>query len=480
MIKYFALIFVITLSGCNVGPDFKRPDIATDNQYTSKPISEETKSSEYVFGQAQRFSPDNKIQYEWWHEFGSTKLDKLISQALTANPSLLAAEATLRQSQELYNARADSTLFPQVNANLNGQRVQLNGATQGLPSSPSVFNLYNASVGVSYNFDVFGGNRRILESLASRSDYQNYQLIAARLTLAANITTTAITQAKLAGQIEANEISLKAQEEQLKVANHRFKLGQTSEDDYFALKTEVEQTRAGIPLLQTRYQQTKHLLATLAGLQPSQSEQPSFAMEDFKLPSNLPLVVPSELVRVRPDIQASESLMRAANADYGAAIAKMYPQINLSASLGSLALAPETLFGTGSLFWQLLGSLTQPVFNAGLPAESRAALAAFEASSMNYQTVILDAFRNVADVLRALENDARTLESQSSANAAATSLAKSIERQYRFGSASYLQLLIAQLQAQRTQFELVAAQAQRLTDTVALYQAMGGGSIRPK
>jgi NodT family efflux transporter outer membrane factor (OMF) lipoprotein len=330
---------------------------------------------------------------------------------------------------------------------------------------------------VSYNFDVFGGNRRVLESLASRTEFQKFQLEGAQLTLAANIVTTAVTQAKLASQIRANQESLTAQDEQLVVARHRLRLGQASEDDVLALTAEAEQTRAGIPVLETRHKQMTHLLATLSGEAPGEVLTLSFALKDFTIPTNLPLVVPSLLVRNRPDIQAAEALMRAANADYGAAIARMYPQLNLSSSIGSLALGPETLFGTGSLFWQVLGQLTQPIFNAGLPAESRAALAAFDASASNYQTVVLDALRNVADVLRALENDARTLESQSKANAAATALAKSVERQYALGSASYLQLLIAQLQAQRTKFELIAAQAQRLSDTAALFQSMGGGRL---
>lgn len=469
--------YLVLLAGCTVGPDFSRPPTPATDSYTSQAFSGKTVSSEDAFGEGQHFDRKAKVPTQWWRTFGSSKLDSAIDQAMLNNPSLQAAQSTLKQAQELYNARAGSTLYPQVNATLSDQRVQLNGAAQGLPTSPNVFNLYNASVGVSYNFDIFGGNRRILESLASRADYQQYQLMAAKLTLAANITTTAIQQAKLAAQIQANETSLKAQEDQLVVARHRLRLGQASEDDVLALTTEAEQTRAGIPLLRTRYEQTKHLLATLTGQTPSQSSLTSFSMEDFKVPANLPLLIPSELVRQRPDIQASEALMRASNAEYGAAIAKMYPQLNLSASIGSLALGPETLFGTGSLFWQVLGQLTQPMFNPGLPAESRAALAGFEATASNYQTTVLDALRNVADVLRALENDAQTLQSQSKANTAAKSLAQSVERQYTLGSASYLQLLIAQLQAQRTRFELIAAQAQRLIDTVALYQAMGGAMI---
>jgi NodT family efflux transporter outer membrane factor (OMF) lipoprotein len=188
----------------------------------------------------------------------------------------------------------------------------------------------------------------------------------------------------------------------------------------------------------------------------------------------LPLTVPSELVRTRPDIQAAEALLHAANAEYGVAIAKLYPQLNLSANLGSQALTTGALFGGGSAVWSLVGQLTQPLFNPGLPAEKRAALAAFDAAAAHYQSVVLESLRNVADVLRALENDAQRLSALAAADAAAQGSLELMQRQYQLGASSYTQLLIAQQQAQQTQIDLIEAQAQRLIDSAALYQALGG------
>jgi outer membrane protein TolC len=125
--------------------------------------------------------------------------------------------------------------------------------------------------------------------------------------------------------------------------------------------------------------------------------------------------------------------------------------------------------------WSLVGQLTQPLFNPGLPAEKRAALAAFDAAAANYQNVVLESFRNVADILRAIENDAQILTTLAAADVATQASLQSVERQYRLGSASYLQLLVAQQQAQQIRIYLVEAQAQRLADSVALYQALGGG-----
>ncbi len=170
-------------------------------------------------------------------------------------------------------------------------------------------------------------------------------------------------------------------------------------------------------------------------------------------------------------------MLQAANAEYGVAVAKLYPQLNLSANLGSQSLTTGALFGSGSAIWNLVGQLTQPLFNPGLPAEKRAALAAFEAAAANYRVVVLEALRNVADVLRALDNDAQRLAALAVADAAARGFLASIERRYGLGAASYVELLIARQQAQQTSLTLIEARAARLVDSAAFYQAMGGGML---
>lgn len=190
-----------------------------------------------------------------------------------------------------------------------------------------------------------------------------------------------------------------------------------------------------------------------------------------------PDFAPAELVHGRPDILAAEALLHAANAEYGVAISRLYPQINLSASLGSQALTTGALFGSGSAVWSLVGQLTQPLFNPGLPAEKRAALAAFDAAAANYQGVVLEALRNVSDVLQELDSDAQILAAHVAAEASAQASLDSTQRKYALGAVSYLQLLTAQQQVHQSRLGLIAAQSQRLGDTVALYHAMGGGQI---
>lgn len=464
------------LAGCASGPDFRRPDAPATDTYTHEALPPQTVSAPGPHGSAQRFVRSPTIESAWWQTFGSDKLSALIESAMENSPTLASAEARLRQAEATYAARTGSTTYPQLDANLNAQRQHTNPAAQGQTGSARTFDLVNASVGVRYNFDLAGGNRRALEALAAQADYQRFQLEGAQLTLAANIAATAIVQARLAAQIDASESILRAQEEQLAVSMERVRLGESAPDDTLALQSQLEQTRAGIPALRNLHQQSTHLLAMLGGRAPGAAGLPSFTLADFVLPPDLPLVVPSELVRRRPDIRASEALLQAANAEYGVAVAKLYPQLNLSANLGTQALTSGSLFGNGSLVWGLVGQITQPLFNPGLPAEKRAALAAFDAAAANYQGVVLDSLRKVADVLRSIENNAQVLAAQAAASRAAEESLASMQRKYQLGAASYVQLLIAQQQAHQSRMNLIAAQAQRLSDTVSLFQAMGGNT----
>lgn len=460
---------------CTAGPDFKRPAPPEVAGYTVTPLPAQTVSAAAPLGAAQRFVSDENTNVRWWRDLGSSRLDALIEQALESSPTLASAQATLRQAQETYAAWAGSTLYPQVDAGIGAQRQRLNPGALGQAGDPRAFSLYDAGIGVQYRFDLAGGNRRALEALAARTEYRRYELNTARLTLTANIVTTVITQARLAGQVQATEAMLRAQDEQLHITRERVRLGQAAADEALALQTQVEQTRAGLPLLHKQLRQNEHLLAVLTGRAPGAGSVRVFTLDEFTLPSALPLVLPSELVRRRPDIQAAEALLHAANAEYGVAVANLYPQLDLSANLGSQALTTGALFGSGSAVWSLVGQLTQPLFNPGLPAEKRAALAAFDAAAANYQGVVLDALRNVADVLRAVENDAQVLAALAVADKAAQGSLQSVQRQYALGQASYAQLLIAEQQAQQTKIDLVMAQAQRLVDTVDLHHAVGGG-----
>jgi NodT family efflux transporter outer membrane factor (OMF) lipoprotein len=466
------------LAGCASGPDFKPPAAPEVASYTASVLPAQTAAAPTTLGGAQRFVAAAPIAAQWWRQFGSARLDALIEAALRASPTLEAAQATLRQARHNYEAKAGTTQYPQANANLGAQRQGVNNAAAGLPGGERTYNLINASVAVSYDLDLAGGNRRALEALAAQTEHQRFQLEAARLTLIGNLVTTAIAQAQLAGQIEASAAVLTAQEEQLALTRKRLTLGAASERDVLALQTQVEQTRAGLPPLRQRLEQNRHLLATLAGQPPGAAAMPQFTLADFTLPGELPVSLPSELTRQRPDIQAAEALLAAASAQRGVAVSRLYPRIALSAHLGAQALTAASLFDSGSLVWGLAGQLAQPLFNRGLRAEISAAEAGFDAAAANYRQTVLQALREVADVLRALDHDAQALAAHAAADAAAQHALRLMQQHHALGGASYLELLISQQQAQQTRIDLVVAQALRLADTTALYQAMGGGWSR--
>lgn len=474
-IRIAAACLLAGLAGCAAGPDYQRPAVPVATRYTATPVPARTASAAAPLGQEQALVESLAPDPQWWRALGSPALDLLIADAFEASPTLASVSATARQARELLAAHAGATRYPQVDSALGAQHLATSPASQGLSGEPRQFKLFAASVGLHYTVDLAGGNRRALEALAARADQRDVELAGARLALAANLATTAIVRARLAAQRDATAAIVRLQDEQLDLARARVRIGQAAPDEVSSLQAQVELTRAELPALRKQVQQAEHLLAVLAGRAPG-AAVPAFTLADFTLPAALPLTLPSELVRTRPDILAAEALLHAANADYGMAVARLYPQIQLSASLGSQALTTGALFGGSSAVWSMVAQLTQPIFNRALPAEKRAALAAFDAAAANYQRVVLDALRNVADTLRAVEHDAQVLTALAAADAAAQASLQSMERQYRLGAASYLQLLIAQQQVQQTRRNMVAAQSQRLADTVALYQSVGRGT----
>ena len=394
------------------------------------------------------------------------------------SPTLAAVQATLRQAQHSFEATAGATQLPQVNAKLGGQRQGTNSAAAGVPGGERSYGFYSATVALSYDLDLAGGNKRALEALAAQVDYQSYQLKGARINLAASLTLTAIAQAQLSAQIGASEELVAAQQEQLALTRRRLELGVGTELEVLALQTQLQQSLATLPSLRKRREQARHLLALLARQAPGQSTVPEFELQDFTLPAQLPVSLPSELARRRPDLRASEALLKAASAQHGVALARLYPQLTLSASLGSQALTAASLFGVGSLVWGLGGQLAQPLFTPGLKSQAKAAEAAAQAALANYQQTVLQSLREVADVLRTVEHDAQVQQSLAHADTSARQSLQLVHKQHALGAASYLQLLQAQQQTQRTRIELLELQARRIANTVALYQAMGASQLQ--
>lgn len=465
----------VVLYACSVGPDFRRPDAPEAKAYTPTELPAQTIASPVAAGAAQRFHFGQDIPAEWWNLFHSEALNELIRQALARNPTIDSARAALRQAQEDLNARSGAATLPNVDADLSAGRQKFSPATFGQTGQGSIFNLYNASVRVSYSLDIFGGLRRELEALQAQADFQGFQLQGAYLALTSNIVTTAVREASLRAQIRATQEILSIQEKQLKLVERQFEIGSASRSDVLPLVTQLAQSRAALPLLEKELAWTRHQLAVLSGAAPGEAVLPEFEIEGFALPEDLPVSLPSSLVRRRPDIMASEALLHASSALVGAATADLYPRVTLTGSYGYESTRLGGLFESGTNIWSLAAGLTQPVFHGGeLSARRRSAMAAYDQAAALYRETVLLAFQDVADVLSALDRDAAALKAQGEAAEAARRSLELIQRQFELGAAGYLPLLDADRQYLQTRISLTQAQAARFSDTAALFQALGG------
>lgn len=476
-LRVWTLLTVAAIAACApVGPNYKTPDPPQAERYTESPLAPQTASADSAAGQAQRYAPGSEIQADWWELFHSAALGRLVRMAITDNPTLDAARAALVQAQENLNA-AYSVLYPSVDASAGARRQRVNGASFGLPdAAPNLFTLYNASVNVSYAIDLAGGARRELEALLAQIDYQRLQLEAAYLSLTGNVVTAAVQEASLRAQIGATREIAGAQEQILSVVEKQLELGAVPRAEVLVQRTQLAQTRATLPPLEKALAQTRNALAALAGRFPAGAGLPESELAQMQLPQELPLSLPSELARQRPDIRAAEALLHQASAGIGVAEAAKYPQLTLSATYGTAATRGADLFSGPSMIWNLGANLLQPIFHAGkLEAQRRAAVAAYDQALAQYRQTVVGALRNVADVLAALEGDARTLTAQAEAEASARESLELARRQFELGAVSYLVLLNAERQAQLARIGLVQAQAARFADTAALYQALGGG-----
>ena len=471
-----ALGVAAAMSSCAVGPDFKTPAAPTTTHYTRAPEPTGTVAAPGPSGVAQTFSSERDIPADWWTLYHSNALDDLVRQALTDSPTVQAAQATLRVAVETWKANRGGLLLPAVDATGTAVRQKEPGAALGQPGSSFLFNLFDASVGVTYRLDLFGASRRQVEGFRAEADYQRWQFEAARLALSANVVTTAVNVASLHAQIAALTDIVASEREQLKVVQRQFDAGAASRSDVLAQQTQVAQNEALLPGLEKQLAQAQHRLAVLVGRTPDDTSVPDFTLDQLTLPVELPLSVPAKLVRQRPDVQAAEAQLHEATALLGVATANMYPQLNLTGSVGSETTSASQLFKTGTAAWNVGGSLTAPLFHGGeLLSLKRAARAELDVATAGYREAVLAALQDVADTLRALEADARTLQADQITETDAQDTLNMTKLQYRVGGVSYLTLLNAERVYLEARQSRVQAEAARYADTAALFQALGGG-----
>lgn len=453
-----------------MGPNFEPPAWPEVTGYLPPDAKAVGEKSTLAFG-------GRDIPERWWELLGSPALNRLIADGFAYNADLKAAEAAVRVAHA--NARAQrGALVPAVDGSFNSSRQKIATAsdTSNVPSGANIYSLHTAQLSVAYVVDLFGGTRRQVEAADAAAEAREFQREVVYLTLAANIALATIQEASLRGQIAATDRIIRLQSNLLDVLRRQHEAGQIAMSDVAAQETALAQARLSLSPLEKQLYQQRHLLSVLTGRFPSEDVGATSNVGSFRMPRGLPVSLPADLVLRRPDVRVVQASLRQANAEIGIAIANRFPQIKLTADMGSSSLALAQLFSPQTGFWTIAGSVVQPIFNAGTLANKQiAAEENFVQVQEQYRSVVLTAFQNVADALRALQTDNRAVAAAIAAERAAARGFELAQRQVERGQTNVQTLLTAQQAFLQTSIARVQAEAQLLSDAVLLFQALGGG-----
>jgi NodT family efflux transporter outer membrane factor (OMF) lipoprotein len=475
--RFFLMAIAALFSiGCAVGPNYKRPAAPQVGGYTPVPVTTTSSTPNVTGGEAQHIVTGQDIAGDWWTLFHSKPLNDLIERSLKANPDLKAAQAGLVVARE--NVRAQRGFYyPSAAAGFSADRSKTSSVASPFTASGALYySLFTPQVSVSFVPDVFGLNKRTVESLKAEQEQTRFALAATHITLSSNVVAAAIQEASLREQIAATQKLIAINTNMLEVIRHQYEKGYVGRLDVAAQESQLAQVEATLPPLRKQLAEERDLLAALSGGFPSQELVETFELSSLQLPQQLPLSLPSQLVEQRPDVRQAEENLHFASAQIGIARANRLPSFPLTADVGSMALTFASMLSSGTAFWDLAASVTQPIFEGGtLAARERAARAAYVQANEQYRSTVLTAFQNVADTLNALQQDAEALKTASLAKDAASVTLDLATKRYESGYANYLNLLNAEQTYQMAVINLAQAQANRYSDTAALFQALGGG-----
>lgn len=427
---------------------------------------------------AQAIAVGAPVPAQWWREFGNDALNALVERSLAANPDIAAADATLRQMQELARAQVGN-LLPQVDAGYQATRARTSNTIAPVLADQNVmlYTLHTAQVNLSWSPDIFGGGRAKVRSARAAATAQAARRDLARSTIVANLVQSAIQYAALGEEIEATRDAVTAYRDVLALIKVRQKLGAVGASDVAAQETALAAIEGQLPGLERARKAQEAQIAVLIGVAPGTPLPALPRMDELTLPAQLPLSLPAQVVALRPDVRAAAAIMEGASADAKAAVAARLPSFTISANYGGTANSFADMFATGNPFWAVLGGVSAPLFHAGsLLHQSHAAKAALEAAQAQYRSSALQAFADVSNALTAVKTDGDALAAADRGNRASATSLDFTRRQYELGAVgtfTLLPVLAARAEARST---WVQARAARLVDTVALYQALGGGS----
>lgn len=488
-----ALYLAMLTASCAVGPDFHRPAPPTASGYA--PPSEQSVTRPTIAapgvgaGGSETFVLGRDIRFAWWQGFGSAKLDALVARALANSPTLAAAKAALRAAHA-QTAAQRGFFFPTVSGDFTASRQRISGnlssndpGLQGNgtnlsapPAQPLIYTFYTTQLGLGFAPDVFGATRRSVESLKAQEDMTRFQMEAAYTTLTTNVVAAALQEAALGDEIGATQAYIATNARALDILHAQQRAGFVARLEVAQQEAALAQAQALLPPLVKQREQTRDLIRALAGGMASDAVEKDFSLAQFTLPAELPLSLPARLIDQRPDLRAAEAQWHAAQAQVGVAVAARLPQFTITGAYGGAANSVSDLFKTGAPFWNVIGGVTQTIFDGGtLAHKQHAAQALRDEAAAQYRATLIAAVQNVADTLHAIQADAEGLAAAARAEAATRAARDTTRAQYRAGYVNYQALLLAEGAYQQAVVNRVQGEANRLGDAAALYQALGGG-----
>ncbi|QUD90807.1 efflux transporter outer membrane subunit [Phenylobacterium montanum] len=457
------------LSACAVGPDYHRPPV------TTPPAFKETK------GWTPAAPADGVDRGDWWTLFGDDQLNALEARVLVSNQNLKAAEAAYRQARALV-AEDRASLFPAVDLTGSATRSQRGGTSTAIGPGGAVTTVrspaassYQASLGASWEPDIWGKIRRTVESAKGSAQASEADLANARLSAQSELAADYV-QLRLA---DANKRLLTATVDgyakSLQITQNQYKVGVAAKSDVLQARTQLVSTQAQLVDLDNQRAAAEHAIAVLIGEAPADFTLAP-ATDWTPKPPPTPESLPSTLLQRRPDVAAAERRAMAANAQIGVATAGFFPDITLSGSYGFGSSALKSLFNSSNAAWSYGGNLAQTVFDAGATLERvHGARAGYDQAVATYRQTVLSAFQQVEDGLAA----ARVLQDEAVYRQEASSSADQAEQillnQYRAGQVAYTSVVVAQATALSARESLLQIQGQRITNSISLIAALGGG-----
>jgi NodT family efflux transporter outer membrane factor (OMF) lipoprotein len=479
LLRVRALMLMLTVTSlcemsCTVGPDFVRPEPPVTTDFRSDP--KDSGAEPVPDTLAQRVLVGQAVTSEWWTLFQSAELNALVGQAIDGNRTLESARATLSRAQELASA-SSGVRYPQVGVSAGTGRQKYGEQFLGNFAAIPPFGYYSLGAAVSYTFDFSGGVRRSVEQQNALAESARQELAAAHLTLTGAVVTQAMKIAAFREEISTVERILAQDRENLQLVQTAYDAGSVARAEVVSAESQLANDRTYLPPLRQELNAARHALAVLLGRPPGSYSPPDFALSQFVLPRDLPVSLPSELARRRPDILAAEAQLHAATATVGVATANLYPHVTLTGTVGPQSTELSDLFESSKVAWSAIAALTAPIFDGGtLRAERRAAIDAMHSRAATYQQVVLEAFGQVADRLDALDHDAEQRAAQTRALEAAEANLTFARAGFAAGNSGVLAVLDAERQSQQARVGYARAESRQYEDTVLLFLALGGNS----